>query len=83
MCDTRRRQRAQRPETNNLKTPTKMKTFSYATDSENGTINAASLAEAYATLRARITDAMIEDGATLWVEDTDTGERETMPTPRS
>jgi hypothetical protein len=51
--------------------------FVYATDSESGTIEANSLEEAFAALRAGITDKMIADGATLWVED-GSGQRITM-----
>ena len=54
------------------------KTYRYATDSDSGTITAASLDAAYDTLRAKITDATIADGATLWVEDVATGDRRTL-----
>lgn len=57
---------------------TETTSYRYATDSDSGTITAASLDAAYDTLRAKITDAMIADGATLWVEDTTTGERRTL-----
>lgn len=46
-----------------------MKTYNYATDSTSGTVAAVSLEAAYDALRAKITAAMIEDGATLWVAD--------------
>jgi hypothetical protein len=55
-----------------------LREFAYATDSASGTVEAASLADAYQTMRAKITDSQVADGATLWVEDTDTGERITM-----
>ena len=58
-----------------------MNTYSYATDSDHGTIKATSLEAAYTALRAKITDAMIADGATLWVESSD-GERLTMGVDR-
>lgn len=51
----------------------KNKSYRYATDSETGTIQAASLDAAYAALRGKITDAMIEDGAAMWVEGDDEG----------
>jgi len=55
-----------------------MKTnYKYATDAEIGTVQADSLQTAYDALRSTITDEMIEDGATLWVED-ETGNRLTM-----
>lgn len=57
---------------------TTTRTYRYATDSQTGTIEAASLEAAFETLSARITDAMIADGATLWVEDETTGERVTL-----
>lgn len=46
-----------------------MNSFRFATDSDSGTVVADSLQSAYASLRAKITPAMIADGATLWVED--------------
>lgn len=46
-----------------------MNQYSYATDSSSGQIEAESLAEAFSRLRDRITDEMIQDGATLWVSD--------------
>ena len=49
----------------------------YATDAEMGEIRADTLEAAYNQLRAKITDAMIEDGATLWVESED-GDRLTL-----
>lgn len=52
--------------------------YDYATDGESGEVEASSLEDAYNTLRAKITRAQIEDGATLWVEDPTTGERMTM-----
>ncbi len=42
--------------------------YAYATDSSSGIVEDASLSDAYDALRAKITDEMIEDGATLWVE---------------
>jgi hypothetical protein len=54
-----------------------MSTYSYATDSTSGTVKAESLQAAYDDLRSNITNAMIEDGATLWVED-ESGERITL-----
>jgi hypothetical protein len=54
-----------------------MNTYSYATDSTSGTFKAESLQAAYDDLRSKITDEMIEDGATLWVED-ESGERITL-----
>jgi hypothetical protein len=42
--------------------------YSYATDSSSGTVKAVSLDAAYEMLRAKITDEMIADGATLWIE---------------
>ena len=56
---------------------TTMNTFSYATDSAMGTLQAASLQDAFDSLRAKITDEMIDDGATLWVEDAE-GNRITL-----
>lgn len=53
-------------------------TYRFATDADSGTITAESLDAAYDTLRAGITDEMIADGATLWVEDATTGERRTL-----
>jgi hypothetical protein len=47
------------------------------TDSGSETITAPTLEAAYAEARAEITDAMIDDGATLWVE-SPSGERLTM-----
>ena len=46
-----------------------MNQYSYATDAEFGKIEAESLDDAFFTLRERITDEMIQDGATLWVSD--------------
>ena len=54
-----------------------MNTYSYATDSTTGTINATSIEAAYDAIRDKITNEMIEAGATLWVEDAK-GERLTM-----
>lgn len=48
-----------------------MNTYDYATDAEMGEIEANTVQEAYAKLRKKITAAMIEDGATLWVENAD------------
>lgn len=58
-----------------------MNTYSYATDSASGTVKASSLEAAYDSIRAKITDEMVADGATLWVEDAK-GERLTMGTDR-
>ncbi len=55
-----------------------LREFTYATDSASGSVKAASLADAYQTLRAKISDAQVADGATLWVEDAESGERMTM-----
>lgn len=55
-----------------------MSQFTYATDSGSGSVEAASLEDAYQALRSKITDAQVADGATLWVEDSATGERMTM-----
>ena len=55
-----------------------MSRFTYATDSGSGTVEAESLDDAYQALRSKITDAQVDDGATLWVEDSATGERMTM-----
>jgi len=65
------------PTTQTKKTKTKMNTYKYATDAEMGTVTADTLEAAYDQLRARIMDAMIEDGATLWVESED-GDRLTL-----
>ena len=54
-----------------------MSTYKYATDADMGEIKADTLGAAYNQLSATITDAMIEDGATLWVEDED-GDRLTL-----
>lgn len=43
--------------------------YLYATDSAAGQIEAESLADAFSILRERITDEMIQGGATLWVAD--------------
>ena len=51
--------------------------FRFATDAMSGTIEAASLKDAYDALRTQITDEMIDDGATLWVE-SPSGRRLTM-----
>lgn len=59
-------------------TKNKMSTFRYATDSSSGELSASSLDAAYTLLRAKITDEMIGDGGTLWVEDQATGERLTL-----
>ena len=55
-----------------------LREFAYATDSGSGAVKAASLEDAYQALRSKITDAQVDDGATLWVEDSATGERMTM-----
>lgn len=52
-----------------------MNKYSYATDSESGQIEAESLADAFSILRERITDEMIQDGATLWVAERDGSNR--------
>ena len=57
--------------------PTTAGILTYATDAEMGEIKADTLDAAYDQLRAKITDKMIEDGATLWVEDA-SGARLTM-----
>ena len=49
--------------------------YSFATDATSGTVHAESLQCAFDVLAAKITDDMIADGATLWVEDETTGER--------
>ena len=54
-----------------------MNAYTYATDSTSGTIKADSLQAAYDSIRSKITDEMIADGATLWVADED-GNRLTM-----
>ncbi len=51
-------------------------TYDYATDAERGEIEAATVEAAYALLRRKITPAMIEDGATLWVEPSDPSSNE-------
>lgn len=51
--------------------------YHVCTDAGTDTIYAATLEAAYEEARDKITDAMIEDGATLWVE-SPTGERITM-----
>lgn len=58
------------------KTNQNMKTYDYATDAEMGEIEAGTVQAAYAKLRRKLTADMIEDGATLWVEnaDPDSGE---------
>lgn len=53
-----------------------LNTYDYATDAESGEVEAVSVQAAYAELRAKITDAMIEDGATLWVEPADDASNE-------
>lgn len=55
-----------------------LREFKSATDSGSGAVKAASLEDAYQALRSKITDAQVDDGATLWVEDPTTGERMTM-----
>lgn len=59
------------------KLKSQMNTYEYATDSTSGTVKADSLEAAYASIRSKITDEMIEDGATLWVADED-GNRLTL-----
>lgn len=51
--------------------------FRYQTDSGSGELTAGSIQAAYDSLRAKITPAMISEGATLWVED-EAGNRITM-----
>jgi hypothetical protein len=48
-----------------------MKEYSYATDSESGTIQAADFAEACQQLRDMLPPTAVADGAWGWVEDTD------------
>lgn len=52
--------------------------FHYASTSTSGPVEAESLDRAYNRLRSHITDAMIAEGATLWVEDEATAHRITM-----
>ena len=52
--------------------------YDYATDAITGTVMADSVESAYAICREKITDEMIEDGATLWVESKDGGDRITL-----
>jgi len=52
-----------------------MNQYSYVTDAESGKIKADSLDDAFYTLRDRITDEMIQDGATLWVSEEDGSNR--------
>ena len=59
-----------------------MKNYQFATDSSSGIIEAVSLEAAYNLLRAKISDEMIADGATLWVESSD-GDRITMGQERA
>lgn len=54
-----------------FRSDTIMNTYDYATDAEQGEIEAETVQEAYAKLRQKLTRAMIEDGATLWVENAD------------
>lgn len=54
------------------------KTYTYATDSASGTVVAESLITAYYMLAVKIFHEQIADGATLWVEDKETGDRLTM-----
>lgn len=58
--------------------PDKPVEFRFSTDSTSGSVKAADLSEAYASLRKKITAEQVADGATLWVEDPATGERMTM-----
>jgi len=51
-------------------------TYDYATDAEMGEIEAQTVEQAYAKLRHKITDRMIEDGASLWVENSDPDSKE-------
>ena len=48
-----------------------MNDYYYQTDAESGVIEADTVADAYAACRAKISDLMIADGATLWVEPDD------------
>lgn len=59
-----------------------MNTYDYATDSTSGTVKADSLEAAYVLLRAKITPAMVADGATLWVAEQDGSDRLTMGVDR-
>jgi len=52
-----------------------MNQYCYATDASSGKIEAESLADAFSILRERITDEMIQDGATLWVAEEDGSSR--------
>lgn len=54
------------------------KSYRYATDAASGTVESTSLAAAFNSLRSKITDAQRDDGATLWVEDPETGARIVM-----
>ena len=51
--------------------------FTYATDSASGTFEASDLEAAYQIQRSKISDSMVEEGATLWVE-AENGERITL-----
>jgi hypothetical protein len=55
----------------------KMKTFTYKSDSEQGTVEARTLKAALkkAQEESRVTPAAIADGAWLWVEDPESGDR--------
>lgn len=48
-----------------------MNTYYYQTDGKSGEIEAANVGEAYDEIRKTISDRMIRDGATLWVEPAD------------
>jgi hypothetical protein len=52
-----------------------MTQYSYVTDASSGKIKAESLADAFSILRDRITDEMIQNGATLWVAEEDGSNR--------
>lgn len=69
------------PETK-INSQEKMKTYSYATDSSSGSVEAATLDAAYDSLRAKISDEMLSDGATLWVAEEDGSDRLTMGVDR-
>jgi hypothetical protein len=58
-------------------TPAPTMKFTYATDSTSGTFEAPDLDAAYQIQRSKISDSMVDDGATLWVEGED-GQRITL-----
>lgn len=55
-----------------------LRSYDYATDSESGTVQARTLQAAYDSLRAKIADEQVRDGATLSVAERDGGDRITM-----